>query len=390
LSGFAEVLAEFRRSDRVRALTGMIRDNYRGGAARIMEVCGTHTMSIARFGIRSLLPAGVRLISGPGCPVCVTPAPVVDAAVEIAGKPRAVVVTFGDMMRVPGSGKTLEARRAEGADVRVVYSALDAVAMAEREPDKRFVFVSVGFETTTPGIALTVMEAERQGLKNLSFLTANRLVIPAMEALCRSGDVAIDGFLCPGHVSVVIGSDAYRGIVRDFGIPCVVSGFEPVDILIAILALLRQMARRKAGESVEVENAYGRAVTGEGNLRAMEIMGKVFRVVDAEWRGIGVIARSGLALGGAYAGMDALSVFGDELGSFAGEAGRRPAGRPAAAASAGMPAGCRCGDVLRGVIVPPECPLFGKRCVPESPVGPCMVSSEGSCAAYYKYGSGEE
>jgi hydrogenase expression/formation protein HypD len=255
--------------------------------------------------------------------------------------------------------------------------------MAEREPGKRFVFISVGFETTTPGIALAVMEAERRALGNLFFLTANRLVIPAMEALCRSGDVAIDGFLCPGHVSVIIGSDAYRGIVRDFGIPCVVSGFEPVDILIAILALLRQIARRKAGEKIDVENAYGRAVTGEGNRRAMEIMGKVFKVVDAEWRGIGAISRSGLALNDAFARMDALSVFGDEL-----ESGTRIA-HPAAAQE-GMPAGCRCGDVLRGRIIPPECPLFGKRCVPESPVGPCMVSSEGSCAAYFKYGSGEE
>jgi len=384
LSDFAEVLAEFRRSDRVRALIRMVRKSYRGGSVKIMEVCGTHTMSIARFGIRSLLPGGIRLISGPGCPVCVTPAPFIDAAVEIAGKPRSVLLTFGDMMRVPGSGKTLEVRRAEGADVRVVYSPLDIVAMAEREPGKRFVFLSVGFETTTPGIALSVMEAERRALGNLSFLTANRLVIPAMEALCRSGDVAIDGFLCPGHVSVVIGSDAYRSIVRDFGIPCVVAGFEPVDILIAILALLRQIARRREGGSVEVENAYGRAVTGEGNLKAMEVMGKVFKVVDAEWRGIGVIPRSGLALGDEYAHMDALAVFGGELGSSHETAGR------AAAARTGMSAGCRCGEVLRGVIVPPECPLFGKRCVPESPVGPCMVSSEGSCAAYYKYGSGEE
>jgi hydrogenase expression/formation protein HypD len=383
LNDFAEVLAEFRRSDRVRALTGMIKECFRGGSVKIMEVCGTHTMSIARFGIKSLLPEGVRLISGPGCPVCVTPAPVVDAAVEIAGKARSVVASFGDMMRVPGSGKTLEVRRAEGADVRVVYSALDVLAMAEREPGKRFVFISVGFETTTPGIALAVMEAERRALGNLFFLTANRLVIPAMEALCRSGDVAIDGFLCPGHVSVIIGSDAYRGIVRDFGIPCVVSGFEPVDILIAILALLRQIARRKAGEKIDVENAYGRAVTGEGNRRAMEIMGKVFKVVDAEWRGIGAISRSGLALNDAFARMDALSVFGDEL-----ESGTRIA-HPAAAQE-GMPAGCRCGEVLRGRIIPPECPLFGKRCVPESPVGPCMVSSEGSCAAYFKYGSGEE
>jgi hydrogenase expression/formation protein HypD len=256
--------------------------------------------------------------------------------------------------------------------------------MAEREPEKRFVFVSVGFETKTPGIALAVIDAERRTPGNLSFLTANRLVIPAMEALCRSGDVAIDGFLCPGHVSVIIGSDAYRGIVREFGVPCVVSGFEPVDILIAILSLLRRIAQRREGGSVEVENAYGRAVTREGNRRAMEIMGKVFEVVDAEWRGIGVIPRSGLGLKGDYARMDALSVFGAEL------AYGREAGSSAASERHEMPAGCRCGEVLRGVVAPPECPLFGNRCVPERPVGPCMVSSEGSCAAYYKYGSGED
>jgi hydrogenase expression/formation protein HypD len=382
LSGFAEVLAEFRRSDRVRSLAGMIGKERPDGTVRIMEVCGTHTMSIARFGIRSLLPEWVTLISGPGCPVCVTPASIVDAAVEIAGRPRAAVVTFGDMMRVPGSGRSLEVARAGGADVRVVYSALDAAAMAEREPDTRFVFVSVGFETTTPGIALAVMEAERRAIGNLSFLAANRLVVPAMEALCRSGDVAIDGFLCPGHVSVIIGSDAYRGIVRDFGIPCVVSGFEPVDILVAILALLRQIAKRRRGEGIEVGNAYGRAVSTRGNPRAMEIMMKVFETVDAEWRGIGVIPRSGLALRGAHAGMDAVSVFEDEM--------ETPAPREQKVGPVGMPAGCRCGEVLRGVLVPPECPLFGKRCVPENPVGPCMVSSEGSCAAWYKYGSGDD
>jgi len=360
------LFSEFRSGEHVKTLAGMIRAAYPGGDRAIMEVCGTHTMAIARYGLRSLLPEGLRLVSGPGCPVCVTPASVVDAAVELCGMPKTAVCTFGDMMRVPGSGKTLEVCRADGADVRMLYSAGDAVDLARKEPGKRFVFISVGFETTTPGIALSLLEADRLGLTNLSFLTANRLVIPAMEALCASGDVRIDGFLCPGHVSVIIGSMAYSGIPRDFRIPCVVGGFEPVDVLAALYALVRQIARGEA----RVENAYARAVTGGGNRTAVEVMGKVFKAVDAEWRGIGTIPKSGLALRDEYRLFDALETFG---------IGLRPVPEPK---------GCRCGDVLRGLIIPPECALFGKRCTPEAPVGPCMVSSEGSCAAFYKYGGG--
>jgi hydrogenase expression/formation protein HypD len=359
-------LERYRNRERVLALAEEIRGRGTSSPLRIMEVCGTHTMAIARFGLRGLLPDTVSLISGPGCPVCVTPVSVVDAAIELAGKDGVCVMTFGDMLRVPGSGASLETLKAEGADVRILYSAYDLLDAAEGEPDKRFVFISVGFETTTPGIALSILEAEKRGLKNLFFLPANRVIIPALHALCASDDAAIDGFLCPGHVSVIIGSDAYAPVADGYGKPCVVTGFEPLDILLGVNEILSQVERGEA----RVENAYPRAVTREGNREAVRVMEQVFRPVDAEWRGIGTIPASGLSLRPAYEKFDALARFSVEVHDTAD------------------PGGCRCGDVLRGIIVPTECGLFGKRCTPGTPVGPCMVSSEGSCAAYYKYGDG--
>ncbi len=354
----------YRDRELVKTLERKIRDIYPGGTVRIMEVCGTHTMAIARYGLRGLFPDGLLLISGPGCPVCVTPSSIINAALDLAALSNVAVATFGDMMRVPGSGRSLEQIKAEGADVRVVYSTYELLDMASSEKDREFVFVSVGFETTTPGIALSILEAEKRGIKNLFFIAANRLVIPALEALCLSDDTRIDGFLCPGHVSVIIGWDAYRPIADRFHVPCVVGGFEPVDILTAVFEIVRRVSRGEAG----VANTYKRAVSEKGNVRALDVMDRVFEPTDAEWRGIGKIPKSGLRLREEFTHLEALAHFGLRL------------------VESPDPKGCRCSDVLRGVIIPPECALFGKRCTSENPVGPCMVSSEGSCAAYYKYG----
>jgi hydrogenase expression/formation protein HypD len=347
----------------VETIKGRIHDVYPGGTIKIMEVCGTHTMAIAKYGLRDLLPDGLSLISGPGCPVCVTPSSIINALLELAQRPNVTVATFGDMIRVPGSKKNLEQLKAEGADVRVIYSTYELLDMAASETGREFVFVSVGFETTTPGIALSILEAQNRGINNLYFITANRLVIPALEVLCLSDDARIDGFLCPGHVSVIIGWDAYRPIADRFNIPCVVGGFEPVDIMSAIYEIVRRISKGEAG----VANTYKRAVSEKGNTRALEVIDRVFEPEDAAWRGIGVIPESGLKLRREFAHLDALKHFGVCLKETPD------------------PKGCRCGDVLRGVLIPPECSLFGTRCTPEKPIGPCMVSSEGSCAAYYKY-----
>jgi hydrogenase expression/formation protein HypD len=356
-------LSGFRDSDAVGRLARSIEEAYPGGTHRLMEVCGTHTMAIARYGLRSLLPRGLALLSGPGCPVCVTPSAVIDAAVKLAERPDTAVVTFGDMMSVPGSRKSLELKKAEGADIRVLYSVYDMLHMAKEEPQKDFVFISVGFETTTPGIALSVIETKRRGLGNVCFLAANRLVIPAMDALMKAEEVRIDGFLCPGHVSVIIGSDAYRSFSHQYRVPCVVAGFEPVDILLAICDLAGQIGEKRH----EVTNRYSRAVTPEGNTEAQRVTSVVFEAVEAEWRGIGRIPKSGLSLRPEFREFDALERYELEM------------------VSVPDPPGCRCGDVLKGLILPPQCGLFGKRCTPQHPVGPCMVSSEGSCAAYFKY-----
>jgi len=330
---------------------------------QIMEVCGTHTVSIFRSGLRSMLPSNLRLISGPGCPVCVTAQRHIDAAIELASRPGVVVATYGDMMRVPGKLGSLEAKRAEGALIRVVNSARTALDLARREPDRPVVFLAVGFETTAPATAATVLEAERDGLQNFSVLMCHKLVVPAMLALLAGEDAAIDGFLCPGHVSVIIGSDAYQPIVSKHAKPCVVAGFEPEQILEGLRAILEQLGAGRA----ELGNAYRAAVTDAGNRVALELLERVFVPADAPWRALGVIPDSGLDLAAPFERFDALARFEVTLGT--------DEDHPE----------CLCGEVIQGKAEPVECPSFGNACTPLEPIGPCMVSSEGTCAAWYKY-----
>jgi hydrogenase expression/formation protein HypD len=330
---------------------------------RLMEVCGTHTVSIFRSGIRSLLPETIRLLSGPGCPVCVTDQAEIDLFIELARRKDVIVATFGDLMRVPGSGSSLQHERAAGCDIRVVYSTVDALALAAGHPDRQVVFLGVGFETTAPTVAAAVVSAARANVRNFSVLCAHKTVPRALEALMTLEDVRIDGFLLPGHVSVIIGVDAYREFHDRHRIPCVVAGFEPADLLQAIASLVEQIETGRP----RLENAYPRAVTDAGNRTAQALLAEVFEPVDACWRGIGPIPLSGLRLRPAYREFDAAQRFGLEPG---------PA-RP--------PRGCACGEILTGKKTPPECALYKTVCTPTDPVGPCMVSSEGTCAAYYRY-----
>lgn len=331
---------------------------------RVMEVCGTHTMSLFEHGIRSLLPPEVTLLSGPGCPVCVTSQGEIDAFLSLAAREGLIAAVFGDLIRVPGASTSLAEQRARGADVRIVYSPLDALGLARKNPDREVVFFGVGFETTAPAIAGTILAARAAQLANFSVFCAMKRVIPALFALLDDPATAIDAFLCPGHVSVIIGADAYLPVAEKYRVPCVVAGFEAVDILQGLAMIMDQVRSGRAG----VENAYARAVTAEGNPKARELIERVFRVSDAVWRGIGPIPESGYAIRDRHFSFDARVRF-----SLAAE-------------EAPEPPGCRCGDVLKGLIDPTQCPLFAKACKPERPVGPCMVSGEGSCAAHYKYG----
>ena len=332
--------------------------------ANLMEVCGTHTMAIARTGIKGLLPEGVSLVSGPGCPVCVTPTRTVDEAIELARTDGVILTTFGDMIRVPGTSSSLQHEKAAGRDIRVVYSTLDALRIAEENPDKTIVFLAVGFETTSPSIACSLQLAEKKELDNFLILPAHKVVPPAMEALVSCEELSLDGFICPGHVSTIIGSRPYEFLARDHGIPCVITGFEPLDVLQGIYMLLKQVSDGRA----EVEIQYTRSVRPEGNELAQKRLYEVFEVGDSTWRGIGTIPGSGLDLREEFKGYDATKRFDLHI----------PESKD--------PPGCRCGDVLRGIMSPSECGLFGKTCTPEHPVGPCMVSSEGSCAAAIEYG----
>jgi len=330
----------------------------------IMEVCGTHTMSIFRNGIRTLLPPNLRLISGPGCPVCVTAQRHIDAAIDIAALPGVIVATYGDMVRVPGRRGSLESRRANGADVRVVYSIHDALKLAAGEHERTIVFLGVGFETTAPATAAAIREAYARRIDNFCVLPAHKWVVPAMLALLETRDVPIDGFLCPGHVSVIIGAQAYQPIVERHHRPCVVAGFEPGQILQGLLSLVAQFER---GGSA-VDNVYEAAVKDEGNPTALMLLDEVFEVSSAVWRGMGVIPQSGMEIRPKYAHFDALKRF--EITLDVDE----------------DPAGCLCGQVIQGKVMPQECRLFGEDCTPLRPIGPCMVSSEGTCAAWFKYG----
>ncbi|NQU44343.1 hydrogenase formation protein HypD [bacterium] len=348
------------------ALLASIRSVCEGLAEiRLMEVCGTHTVSIFRSGIRSLLPKNVRLISGPGCPVCVTPSGYLDAACNLAGRSGVTVCTYGDMVRVPGTDGSLADHRAQGGDVRVVYSVRDALRYAMDTPDKEVVFLAIGFETTAPATASAILEARRSDVKNFSVLEGHKLVVPAMRTLLSDPSTALDGFICPGHVSVVIGSAAYKPISREYGKPCVVAGFEPIQILACVERLAMQVREGRA----DVENVYQVAVKEEGNVVAMQRIEEVFQPAAATWRAMGSFPDSGLKLRQSYQEFDAARRFGLKTdGDY-------------------EPPACRCGDVIQGKVEPLECALFGKTCTTTHPIGPCMVSSEGTCAAWFKYGS---
>lgn len=333
------------------------------GELRFMEVCGTHTVSIFRSGVRSLLSDKIVHLSGPGCPVCVTHDSEVAAFLDLAEK-NAIITTFGDLMRVPGPDKkTLKSAQAEGARVKIVYSPFDALKIAQENPQDKVVFLGVGFETTAPAIAATVKAARDQDLANFSVLCFHKLVPPALHALVADPEITVQAFLLPGHVSAIIGLEPYRFLAEKHGLPAVVAGFEPVDILQALLLLATM---RREGRP-QVVNAYTRVVSDAGNPKAVAVMNEVFMPCDALWRGIGSIPGSGLTMREEFAAFDAMRIFDLRLREV-------PEIK-----------GCRCGDVLKGKMSPPQCPLFGTACTPAAPVGPCMVSTEGSCAAYYKY-----
>lgn len=332
----------------------------------LMEVCGSHTMAIAGSGIRSLLPEKLSLLSGPGCPVCVTGAEEIDKILELAMEPGLTIASYGDMLRVPGSvpGDSLQRRRALGAKVEVVYSAMDALELAAAEPEREILFLAVGFETTAPGTAAAVLEARERGIRNFSIYSMLKSVEPALRSLIAQEGFKVQGFICPGHVASIIGERGFRFIPEDYGLPGAIAGFEPGEILLAIRSLTGQLARGEA----RLENCYKRAVRPEGNPLARAVLDRCFQLRRDSWRGLGEIENSGFKLR-------------EEFAQFDGE--KRFPVEPKARAKKSSP--CRCGDVICGRIRPEDCPMFGGRCTPEDPLGPCMVSSEGACAAAYKY-----
>jgi hydrogenase expression/formation protein HypD len=359
-------VSEFRDAELGRVLAAEILAAVEPGRHyKVMEVCGGHTHSIYKYGVDDLLPANVELVHGPGCPVCVIPMGRVDDGIAIASKPGVIFTCFGDMMRVPGSNGTLLEAKARGADIRMVYSPLDALRIAKAHPDREVVFFAIGFETTAPSTALTLKRARAEGVTNFSCMCNHVTIVPPLRALLDSPDLRLDGFIGPGHVSTVVGARPFEFIPADYGKPVVIAGFEPLDILHAIRMILAQLGEGRC----EVENQYKRVVPWEGNLRALEVMAEVFELrPHFEWRGLGFISQSGLKLSEAYAELDAEQRF------------SVPGVRVA------DPKACQCGEVLKGVIKPWECKVFGTACTPERPIGTCMVSSEGACAAYYNYG----
>jgi hydrogenase expression/formation protein HypD len=327
-----------------------------------MEVCGTHTMAISSSGIRPAVDKRLKLLSGPGCPVCVTSQEDIDWAISLAEQKDVVIVTFGDMMRVPGSESSLEKAKAKGSDIRVVYSALDGLKIARTEQPKKIIFLGVGFETTAPTVAAAVILAKENKINNFFVLSLFKLIPPALRKIAAAPELKIDGFILPGHVSTIIGSEPYEFLPKDFNQPCVIAGFETLDILQAIYLLINQLKKLP-----KVEIQYRRSVKPEGNIQAQKMMNQVFRAADSNWRGIGQIKKSGLVFNPEFKDFDANIQF-----------GLKPK-------KAKINPACRCGDVLLGLIIPPECKQFAKGCTPEHPIGPCMVSSEGACAAYFKY-----
>lgn len=356
-------LSAFRDPKLARGLIDAITASDPGRPVKIMEVCGTHTVSIAKNGLRAVMPEWLTLLSGPGCPVCVTANRDIDFAVAISRVPGVIVTTFGDMMKVPGSESSLAREKADGRDVRIVYSPLDAIEIAQNEPERQVVFVGVGFETTVPLIAAAILRAQAANLDNFSVLSSHKTVPDALGALVNDPDVAVDAFILPGHVSTIIGSQPYRFLAEKYGVPGVITGFEPIDMLQGIWMLVEQL---KSGRA-EIEIAYRRGVEPEGNPHARALVEQVFEPVDADWRGIGVIPGTGLGIREDFSAYDA---------------SRRFEVEPCEPKEI---KGCQCGDVLRGIVLPYECKLFSRACTPEHPIGPCMVSSEGSCAAYYRY-----
>lgn len=332
---------------------------------RFMEVCGTHTVAIFRAGIRQLLPEKVELVSGPGCPVCVTPNDYLDTAIAYARQKDVIITTFGDMLKVPGTTSSLLTVKAEGADIRIVYSPIDSLQIAQDNPTKKVIFLAVGFETTSPTAAATILAAKQQGIKNFFVLTAHKLTPPAIKALLSDDKVKVDGFLLPGHVCVITGTKPFSFIADEYKLPAVVAGFEALDILQSVYMLAKQIHEQRA----QIENQYTSVVKSEGNLQAQKIMQMVYKPADANWRGLGKIVNSGLDVNEAFSEFDALVQIPVEK-EISKEA-----------------PGCRCGEVLRGIVKPTQCPLFGKVCTPQHAVGSCMVSVEGSCAAWYKYGA---
>lgn len=332
-------------------------------SATLMEVCGTHTVAIARNGIRGLMPEGVRLASGPGCPVCVTSNHDIDKVIALARVPEVTIATFGDMTRVPGSTSSLLAEQAAGRSVEIVYSPLDALRLAQENPTRQIVFVGVGFETTTPLVAMAIKRARAMGLTNFTVYGAHKNMPGALEVIINDPALKLDALILPGHVSTIVGAEPYRFLAEKYGIPGVITGFEPVDVLQGIAMIMRQLHEGRA----EIEIAYARGVMPEGNLVALAAIDEVFETCSATWRGLGEIPGSGYRIREEFSDFDAMRRFQPDVEEVREHKG------------------CRCGDVLRGIMAPSECPLFRKVCTPENPVGPCMVSSEGSCAAYYRY-----
>lgn len=347
----------------VKKLAGVLKNRKLSDEIRIMEVCGTHTAEFFKTGVKDLFPENLTLIDGPGCPVCVTPNSYLDLAIEIAKKYNVILATFGDMIKVPSSYSSLAKEKASGMDIRIVYSPMDALRMAEENPGREVIFLSVGFETTAPSEAIIIMEAEKKGIKNFSVLSGNKLTPPAVDALLSADEVRIDGFIIPGHVSAVIGREPWNFIAVKYSKPGVIAGFEAHDLIIGVLSLIDLLEKKE----VKVTNEYKTVVKENGNPNALKIIDTVFEICPEVWRGIGELPGSGLRIRERYSSFDAKEKF------------------PATPPPVKEHAGCRCGDLLRGIITPPECPMFDKVCSPENAIGPCMVSGEGPCSAYYKY-----
>ncbi|GAA4209776.1 hydrogenase formation protein HypD [Streptosporangium oxazolinicum] len=357
---------EYRDAEKARTLAARIAALCEPGREyKFMEVCGGHTHTIYKHGLEDYLPEAVTLVHGPGCPVCVIPMGRVDDAIHIAEQPDVIMTSFGDMMRVPGGNGSFLDAKARGADIRMVYSPLDALKIARQNPGRRVVFMAIGFETTAPSTAMTVLRAEAEGIENFSIFCNHVTIIPAIKAILDSPDLRLDGFIGPGHVSTVIGCRPYGFVARDYGKPMVVAGFEPLDVLHTVYRVLLQLSEGRS----EVENQYSRVVPWDGNLKALRVIGQVMELRPYfEWRGLGFISQSALRVTERYAAFDAERIF------------RIPGGRVA------DPKACQCGEVLKGVLKPWECKVFGTACTPETPIGTCMVSSEGACAAYYNFG----